>query len=93
MALRCNSAGFDWGLLGLDTLIEVVAVEDSVPLAEVQADPFAISPWCWILANPRPIKPTPFKGQVSLFTVPPNPVVPLGRARRPAFPINEFRVK
>jgi hypothetical protein len=45
-----------------------------------QADPFAEGPWCWLLANPRPIQPAPFKGQVALFTVPDALVVPLGRS-------------
>jgi hypothetical protein len=82
-----------WEQLDFGALIGVVDVVDCVPLAEVWEDPFAIGPWCWILANPRTIKPTPFKGQVCLFPVPPKFVVHLGRARWPDLSINEFRIK
>jgi hypothetical protein len=40
-----------------------------VPLAEVEGDPFAAGPWCWLLARARRIGPVPFKGQVGLFNV------------------------
>lgn len=47
---------------------------DCVPLADprVQADPWASGPWCWLLADPRPL-PEPFacRGQLSLWTPPP----------------------
>ena len=35
----------------------------------VESDPFAVGPWCWLLANPRAIRPVAFKGQVALGAV------------------------
>jgi hypothetical protein len=53
-----------WALVG------VVEVVGCVPLAEVEDDPFAVGPWCWLLARARRIRPVPLKGQVALFDVP-----------------------
>jgi hypothetical protein len=78
-----------WEQLAFGALIGIVDVVDCVPLAEVKDDPFAVGPWCWVLTNPRPIKPTPFKGQVCLFPVPLKFMAPLGRARSRAYPINQ----
>ena len=56
----------------------MVEVVGCVPLAEVKGDPFAVGPWCWLLARARPIRPVPFRGQVGLFDVP-NQIVKLPR--------------
>ena len=42
-----------------------------LPYAEdLLADPWACGPWCWKLANPRPlVTPIRYKGQLSLFEV------------------------
>jgi hypothetical protein len=59
-----------WEQLDFGALVGLVEVVGCVPLAEVQGDPFAVGPWCWLLARARPIGPVPFKGQVGLFNVP-----------------------
>jgi hypothetical protein len=53
--------------LDFGALVGVVEVVDCVPVAEVEGDPFTVGPWCWILQNPRPIRPVPFTGRVSFF--------------------------
>lgn len=65
-------------ILGLVDLVDVVAYDRQQ--AELFADFFdehglrkdvlAVGPWCWILANPRPLaKPVPCRGRQRLFTV------------------------
>ncbi len=56
-------------------LIGQVELIDCVPVAEVESDPFASGPWCFVLSNPQPFEPIPWKGQVGLFRVP-DEVVP-----------------
>jgi hypothetical protein len=56
--------------LDFGALVGVVEVVGCVPVAQVEGDPFAVGPWCWLLAGARPIRPVPFKGQVALFRVP-----------------------
>jgi hypothetical protein len=63
--------------LDFGTLVGKVEVMDCLPLAEVEGDPFAFGPWCWILARARRIQRVPFKGWVGLFNVPDHLVVPL----------------
>jgi hypothetical protein len=58
-----------WEELDYGALVGVVEVVDCVPLAEVEGDPFALGPWCWVLRRPR-LQPVPFAGQVSFFDVP-----------------------
>jgi hypothetical protein len=41
--------------LHFGVLVGVVEVVDCVPVGEVEGDPFAVGPWCWVLRNPRPI--------------------------------------
>jgi hypothetical protein len=62
-------------------MVEVVEVVGCVPLAEVERDSFAVGPWCWLLARARPIRPVPFKGQVSFFDVPDQLLEPLRLCR------------
>lgn len=53
------------GLIGLVDLI------DCVPLGSAPESRWTLGPWCWILANPRPIlEPIPWKGRLGLFEVP-----------------------
>jgi hypothetical protein len=73
-----------WDELDYGALVGVVGVVDCVPVAEVEGQPFAVGPWCWILAHARPIRPVPYRGQVSFFDVPPRLVEPPGRARNRA---------
>ena len=56
--------------LDFGALVGIVEVVDCVPLAEVEGDPFAVGPWCWMLRAPRAIRPVPYRGQVSFFDVP-----------------------
>jgi hypothetical protein len=53
--------------LDFGALVGVVEVVGCVPLGEVEGNPFAVGPWCWIVRNPRPIRPVPWKGQVTFF--------------------------
>jgi hypothetical protein len=53
-----------WDELACGALIGAVDVVDCVPFDEVQGDPFAIGPWCWVLDRPRSFSPVPCKGQV-----------------------------
>jgi hypothetical protein len=68
--------------LDLGVLIGVVEVVDCVPLAEAKGNPFAVGPWCWLLRNPRSIRPVPYRGQVSCFEVPDRLVRAPGRSAR-----------
>jgi hypothetical protein len=78
--------------LEFGTLVGVVEVVDCVPLTEVEDDPFAVGPWCWLLARPRRVQPVPFKGQVALFDVPDHLTVPLRRRRNAQAPSHESRL-
>lgn len=52
-------------LIGVVELVDCVEYIESEPIA---ADPFAYGPWCWILANPRPLPaPIPWRGYLSFF--------------------------
>ena len=55
-----------YGLLGL---------VDDVPFAEVEGQPYAEGPRCWITQNPRPIEPVPYRGRTLLFDVPADQIV------------------
>jgi hypothetical protein len=56
--------------LEFGALVGVVEVVGCVPVAEVEGDPFAVGPWCWVLAGARQVRSIPFKGQVGIFRVP-----------------------
>jgi len=58
------------GNLAFGALIGIVDLVDCVPVADVADQPFAEGPWCWILANPRPVIPAPLRGQLGLFDTP-----------------------
>jgi hypothetical protein len=52
-------------------VVGLVDMVDCLAVAEVSGNPWAVGPWCWMLANPRPLPhPIPWAGQVSLFDVP-----------------------
>ncbi len=78
--------------LDYGALVGVVEVGDCVPVAEVEGDPFAVGPWCWLLRGVRRIRPVPFKGQVGLFTVPDRLMEPLRLCRTAPAASNESRV-
>jgi hypothetical protein len=78
---------FDFG-----ALIGVVEVVDCVPVEEVEGDPFAVGPWCWVLSGACRIRPVPFKGQVGLFDVPDQLVGPLPLCRYAPAASNETRL-
>jgi hypothetical protein len=63
--------------LSFGALVGVVEVVDCLLLAEVEHDPLAVGPWCWILRRARLIRPVPFRGQVSMFSVPEQLAEPL----------------
>ena len=56
-------------ILGAVEVIDCVRWED-LP-ADLMADPLAIGPWCWVLADPRPLA-TPFRcpGRLGLWAPP-----------------------
>jgi hypothetical protein len=52
-------------------LVGLVELIDCRPVADLGDNPWASGPWCWVLANPRPLsEPIPFAGMVGLFDVP-----------------------
>jgi hypothetical protein len=51
-------------------LYGLLDLQDDRPFKEVQHQPFAEGPRCWITENPRPIEPVPYRGQQGLFDVP-----------------------
>jgi hypothetical protein len=80
-----------WEEMDFGALVGVVEVVGCVPLAEVEGDPFAIGPWCWLLRRARPIRAVPFRGQVGLFGVPDQLVMPQGHRRNTRALRNEGR--
>jgi hypothetical protein len=53
--------------LDFGDLVWVVEIVDWMLLAKVKGDPFAVGPWCWLLARARRMRPVPFKGQADLL--------------------------
>ncbi len=56
--------------LEFGAIVGLVDLVDCLPLAAVADDPWASGPVCWVLANPRPITPRPWRGALGLFSVP-----------------------
>lgn len=56
--------------LATRAIIGSVLLVDVLPLREVVADEFATGPFCWILADPKPIRPVPCPGQMGLWPAP-----------------------
>jgi hypothetical protein len=51
-------------------VLGVVDLLDCVPLHLAPHTPFTEGPWCWVVANPRPLaKPFPCRGMPGLFDV------------------------
>ncbi len=61
--------GLDPADLIYQSLIGIVDIIDCVPLADAPVTPFTQGPYCWICANPRPIRPIPCAGKQRLFSV------------------------
>lgn len=57
-------------------IIGRVEIVDCVPVEDLAGDPWAFGPWCWSLANPQPLTPIAYKGQLSLFNVPDSVLLP-----------------
>jgi hypothetical protein len=55
--------------LDFGALVGVVEVVGCVLPAEIEGNPLAVGPRCWLLARARRPRPVPFKEQVSLFDV------------------------
>lgn len=55
--------------LAFGAIIGIVDLVDCVELANVgpEHDDYATGPWCWILANPRPVEVTACKGALGLW--------------------------
>jgi hypothetical protein len=80
----CDIAGLAWG-----KLVGVVDLVDVVPFERVRGRPYAEGPWCWVVANPRPVEPVAVRGLLHLFPVARSLVRPVGpppasRTRGPA---------
>jgi hypothetical protein len=57
--------------LAFGAVIGSVEVVDCVPSVNMEGDPWASGPWCWVLANPeRLTSPVPLSGRLMLFEVP-----------------------
>jgi ASCH domain len=57
--------------LAFGAVIGSVEVVDCVPSVNMEGDPWAIGPWCWVLANPAPLAtPAAIAGRLMLFEVP-----------------------
>lgn len=61
-------------LLGTVELVECVRLADArtgLFKADWLEGPFTTGPWCWLLANPKPLRrPVPYRGRQMLFDVP-----------------------
>ncbi len=56
-------------LVGTVELVDCLRIEELPP--ERRDDPHAVGPWCWLLADPRPLaQPIPCKGRLGLWDVP-----------------------
>ena len=75
--------------LTFGAVIGVCELVDCVPYDELpgklRTSRFAEGPWCWVLADVRPLDPIPMKGKMGLFEPPPD-VVELVRAALAAHP-------
>ena len=56
--------------LTFGAIIGMVDVVGCVQVDEVAGQPFAWGPYCWLLANARPLKPYPCKGRLGLWSPP-----------------------
>lgn len=59
-------------LLPFGAIVCLVELVDVVPVADLAGDPFATGPWCWLLANARPLShPLSCRGLLGLADLPP----------------------
>jgi hypothetical protein len=59
------------GALAFGCLVGTVELTDCVRVEEVPPGPFVNGPWCWLLANPRPLRTSiTYVGRQRLFDVP-----------------------
>jgi hypothetical protein len=57
--------------LDFGALVGLVQLVDVLPARECpRADPFVEGPLCWVLEDPRPLVPVPYRGRLQLFDVP-----------------------
>lgn len=57
--------------LAFGAIVAIVDLVDVVPLAAVAGEPYAVGPWCWVLADATPLgEPMPWRGAQRLFEVP-----------------------
>jgi ASCH domain-containing protein len=63
--------------LAFGSILGVVELLDCVPYERVKDRPFAEGPWCWLLAEPRPLEtPFPCAGHQQLFEAPAGLILP-----------------
>jgi len=56
----------------LGAVVGVVDLMDCMPIDDVKGNPWSHGPFCWLVANPRPLKePSPLSGHLGLFDVDP----------------------
>jgi activating signal cointegrator 1 len=78
MARVADPAGLAFG-----AAVAIVDLVDCVPLAEVASEPYAVGPWCWLLANPTPLEPpVPMRGMQRLFPAPDLEAIRVALTRR-----------
>jgi hypothetical protein len=77
--------------LAFGAIIGIVQLVDDVPHGDVAGNKWAAGPRCWILREPRPIAPIPWRGSQLLFEVPDELIArALAEASRDATPACRF---
>jgi hypothetical protein len=58
--------------MSFGAIVGVVQLVNCLPVRQVDpGNVWAEGPWCWLLADPRPLaQPVPYRGQMGLFDVP-----------------------
>ena len=51
-------------------VVGVVMLDDCLPAKVAPVTPFTEGPWCWVVSDPIPLAPVPWKGSLGLFEVP-----------------------
>lgn len=60
----------DASRLTFGAIIGECQLVDCVPGGDLEDDPFAFGPWCWVLEGVRAIQPFPCRGSLGLFRPP-----------------------